>query len=439
MLLPVIGAPAGLLFAILASLMISGWRVQHSAIVQVDTQWRPGEQLALRVHVQDGEGAGMPDAVVQATLRRGEQAVALAEARDVTGGGSTQATLRVPDWDAGPAELELDIRGGGQQFREVVPLTIDRARAARRGTVTISTSVKNWSDDTEPQPERLRIALRPLGRIAAGFDNALMVRVTDAEGVPQVGPIEVLLLDGEFGRKPDGADAGAGPRVVARGTTDAQGLLRFDGPLNTDVVRFEVRVLAPPIVVSPPPEGCSKCEEARAAEAKAAKAGKRGKPGKTDGATSTGTAAGTVAPGTATAAGTVAPGTVAPGTVVEPPPLGSRKFRLVSFAGAVRVSAEPLALRAGTTLQINARALRAKKPVFVDLHGPDGAWVDTLAPVTGRYSAWRWSYHRGRNRASSRRSPPSRRGSSRWSCTGARGRARDRSNHLDARAGQAVL
>lgn len=407
MLLPVIGAPAGLLFAILASLMISGWRVQHSAIVQVDTQWRPGEQLALRVHVQDGEGAGMPDAVVQATLRRGEQAVALAEARDVTGGGSTQATLRVPDWDAGPAELELDIRGGGQQFREVVPLTIDRARAARRGTVTISTSVKNWSDDTEPQPERLRIALRPLGRIAAGFDNALMVRVTDAEGVPQVGPIEVLLLDGEFGRKPDGAGAGAGPRVVARGTTDAQGLLRFDGPLNTDVVRFEVRVLAPPIVVSPPPEGCSKCEEARAAEAKAAKAGKRGKAGKADGATSTGTAAGTVAPGTATAAGTVAPGTVAPGTatapgtvapgtvapgtVVEPPPLGSRKFRLVSFAGAVRVSAEPLALRAGTPLQINARALRAKKPVFVDLHGPDGAWVDTLAPVTGPEPPREWS------------------------------------------------
>jgi hypothetical protein len=62
----------------------------------------------------------------------------------------------------------------------------------------------------------------------------------------------------------------------------------------------------------------------------------------------------------------------------SPPRCGSRKFRLVSFAGAVRVSAEPLALRSGATLQINARALRAKKPVFVDVHGPDGAWVDTL-------------------------------------------------------------
>jgi hypothetical protein len=255
MLLPVIGAPAGLLFAILASLMISGWRVQHSAIVQVDTQWRPGEQLALRVHVQDGEGAGMADAVVQATCGAASRRLALAEARDVTGGGSTQATLQVPAWDAGPAELELDIRGGGQRFRESVPLTIGRAREARRGTVTISTSVKNWSDDTEPQPERLRIALRPLGRIAAGFDNTLLVRVTDAEGTPHVGPVEVLVLDGEFGNKSDNRSAiGAGPqgRVATRGTTDAQGLLRFDGPLSTDVVRFEVRVLAPPIVAAPP-------------------------------------------------------------------------------------------------------------------------------------------------------------------------------------------
>ena len=366
MLLPVIGAPAGLLFAILASLMISGWRVQHSAIVQVDTQWRPGEQLALRVHVQNGEGVGVPDAVVQATLRRGEQAAALAEARDVTGGGSTQATLEVPAWDAGPAELQLDIVAGERRFRETVPLTIDRARAVRHGTVTISTSVKNWSDDTEPQPERLRIALRPLGRIAAGFDNTLLVRVTDSEGVPHVGPIEVRVIDGEFGDKR--AVSGAGPQVVAAGTTDAQGLLRFDGPLSTDVVRFEVRVLAPPIVAAPPPEGCSKCEDAARA---ALKQGRR-KPG-------------TVAPETA------APEAVAPGTVIEQPPLGSRKFRLVSFAGAVRVSAEPLALRSGATLQIHARALRAKKPVFVDVHGPDGAWVDTFAPVTGPEPPRAWS------------------------------------------------
>ncbi len=401
MLLPVIGAPAGLLFAILASLMISGWHVEHSAIVQVDTQWRPGEQLALRVHVQDGAGVGVPDAVVQASLRRGEQTAALAEARDVTGGGSTQATLRVPDWDAGPAELQLDVSAGDQRFRETVPLTIDRARVVRHGTVTISTSVKNWSDDTEPQPERLRIALRPLGRLAAGFDNTLLVRVTDAEGVPHVGPIEVIVLDGEFGEKR--AVSGSGPQVVARGTTDAQGLLRFDGPLSTDVVRFEVRVLAPPIVTAPSPEGCSKCEEAARA---ALKQGRR-KPGKAElrasetaaagtaaaGTVAAGTAAaGTVAPGTA-AAGTVAPGTAAAGTVavIEQPPLGARKFRLVSFAGAVRVSAEPLALRSGATLQIHARALRAKKPVFVDVHGPDGAWVETFAPVTGPEPPREWS------------------------------------------------
>ncbi|MBK7827798.1 hypothetical protein [Nannocystis sp.] len=91
------------------------------------------------------------------------------------------------------------------------------------------------------------------------------------------------------------------------------------------------------------------------------------------------------------AAGTTAPGSVAPGSMAVAEPLGTRKFRLVSFAGAVRVSAEPLAVRAGASLQINARALRAKKPVFVDLHGPDGAWVDTLAPVTGPEPPREWS------------------------------------------------
>lgn len=73
----------------------------------------------------------------------------------------------------------------------------------------------------------------------------------------------------------------------------------------------------------------------------------------------------------------------APAAPVGPVPLGARKFRLVSFAGAVRVTAEPLALAPGGALEIKARALRAKKAVFIDLHGPDGAWIDTLAPVMG--------------------------------------------------------
>ena len=402
MLLPVIGAPAGLMFAIFASLMISGWHVEHSAIVQVDTLWRPGERVAMRVHVQNGDGNGVPDATVQASLVRGEQTLALAELVDVTGGGATQGTFEVPAWAPGPAELVLAIQGGKQKFSETVPVRLDPAPEARRGTVMVSSSIKNWADDTEPQPERLRIALRPIGRLAAGFENALLVRVTDPEGVPHVGAVEVRLLDGEFGEVR--ADSAA-PPVVFHGTTDAQGLLRFDGVLSTDVVRFEVRVAAPVR------EPCSKCAAGdtavghamrmQAAEAAKAGAGTAVATGTTATGTVGATGTTTSMPATdatdatvaASATGTTAAGPAGP--LAPPEPLGTRRFRLVSFAGAVRVTAEPLALRVGPTLEsaleLRPRALRAKKAVFIDLHGPDGAWIDTLTPVTGPEPPRVWS------------------------------------------------
>ncbi|HEY0134416.1 MAG TPA: hypothetical protein VGB85_10060, partial [Nannocystis sp.] len=222
------------------------------------------------------------------------------------------------------------------------------------------------------------------------------VRVTDPEGVPHVGPVEVRLLDGEFGAVKANSDA---PPVVFQGSTDAQGLLRFDGVLSTDVVRFEVRVAAP--VQAP----CAKCMDpntavgrtmlALAAEA-AAKSGAT-LPGATAtaGTGATGTGEGTTGAGATGSTGVTGPATTVTDPATPPGPLGTRKFRLVSFAGAVRVTAEPLALRVGPTLEsaleIKARALRAKKAVFVDLHGPDGAWIDTLTPVTGPEPPRAWS------------------------------------------------
>ena len=354
MLLPVIGAPAGLAFAILASLMISGWRVQHAAIVQVDTLWQPGDRAALRVHVQAGDGSGIAGAKVRASLTRGAQSIALAELTEVTDKGSLQATVTAPDWPAGDAALVLEIDAPGAEFREVVPIRLDAGGAGRRGTVTVSSSIKNWADDTEPQPEALRIALRPVGRLAAGFENTLLVRVTDPEGRPHVGPVEVRVLDGEFVLR------GGSERAALIGMTDAQGLLRFDGQLNTDVVRFEVRVGKP---------------EVAEADAKVVKAEGAKKVVKAEGAVE------------AKDAGAV--------EAVEAEVLGARKFRLVSFAGAVRVTAEPLALRVGAglegSLEITARALRARKAVFIDVHGPGGRWIDTLTPVTGPEPPRAWS------------------------------------------------
>jgi len=396
LLLPVICAPLGLGFAIFASFMIADWHVTHSAIVQVETRWRPDEALALRVHVLDAENAGIPGATVRASLRRDGGSIALAELRDVSGHGGTQGTVRAPAWPPGPAELVLEVRGGAREFRETLPIELVAAREARRGDLTISTSVKNWIDDTEPQPDNLRIALRPLGRLAAGFENTLLVRVTDPEGRPHVGPVEVFLLDGELGASKGTRDA---PVRIVQDSTDASGLLRFDGQLSTDVLRLEVRVPAPvPAAMSattPDAAPCGKCAagdtavgramraaQAEAREQAASAAGAATAGDATTGAVSTGAAtAGAATAGAATTGDATAAGAATAGPA--PVWLGTRKFRLVSFAGAVRVTAEPLAVAPGGTLEIKARGLRAKRAVFVDVHGPDGAWIDTLDPVVG--------------------------------------------------------
>jgi hypothetical protein len=58
-----------------------------------------------------------------------------------------------------------------------------------------------------------------------------------------------------------------------------------------------------------------------------------------------------------------------------------RTIRLVSFAGAVDVVAEPLAVAPGDALEIKAWGLSAKVPVHVDLHGGDGAFTDVMFPA----------------------------------------------------------
>lgn len=368
-LLPVIGAPLGMGAAIFASFAISGWKVTHSAIVQVEPQWVAGEPLAARVQVFDGGGQPVPGARVEVALRQGEQRTALATLHDAAGVGSAQGRLRAPAVAPGPAQLELDI-SAHESFREVVPLEIVTSRPARRGTYTVSGSTKNYADDSDPQPEALKIALRPLGRLVAGFENTLVARVTDNAGKPRRGPVEVVLLDGEFGPHKAGRDS---PATILAGETDAAGLVKISGLLATDVVRFEVRALPVPTDTSP---------ETGPKEPVPA-----GKPQKT-GAKAPADAAGAEAPAVAEP-GAPAAGSAAP---AAPKPVAARKFRMVSFAGAVAVDVAPTTAGVGDPLTIKARGLRPKRAVFVDLHGPDGAWVDTLdPPVVGLEPPRTWS------------------------------------------------
>jgi hypothetical protein len=57
-----------------------------------------------------------------------------------------------------------------------------------------------------------------------------------------------------------------------------------------------------------------------------------------------------------------------------------RRIRMVSFAGAVTLVAEPDAIATGGSIELTATALSQKQAIHVDVHGADGAFVDTLQP-----------------------------------------------------------
>ncbi len=401
--LPVIGAPLGIGAAIFASFGVAGWHVTHSAVVQVEPQWVAGERLAARVQVLDAGQQAVPGAEVTLELRRGEQRAPLGTLRDASGVGAAQGRLEAPPWPPGPATLALTI-AAHERFDELVEVELVAKRPPRRGVHTVSASTKNWADDTDPQPERLRIALRPLGRFVAGFENSLVARVTDLEGRPHRGPVEIRLLDGEFG--PHRSSSGA-PALVARAAPDAAGLVKIGGLLASDVARFEVRAFAPeapeaakdgapkePAAKDPRPADAAKKDAKSAAATRphaakdAAKDAKKPADAAKD-AKPADAAKKDKQPAAPAAKGDEATPGAAP---AEPAPLGVRKFRFVSFAGAVAIEATPQTLAAGDPVAIKARALRPKRPVFVDIHAPDGAWIDTLdPPVVGAEPPRPWA------------------------------------------------
>lgn len=316
--------PLGLLVAISLSLWVSTRRVERSVVVQVEPQWVSGERMAARAQLLDGKLVGVESVAVDLTLfpNGDDEGLDLGTLTPVEGAGVAQGMVRVPTIAEGPARLELTFRDPERADTvESVDVEVVSRREARDGKHTISSSTLQYGDDTAPQPERVRIDLRPFGRILAGFDNRFMVRVTDAMGRPWQGPVTISLVHGELAGK-FGALVGSSeaPPTLVSGETDAAGLIELRGVLSSEVVRFEVAV-----------------EHA-------------------------------------------------------PPELPSRRnFRLVSFPGGVQLRGDPLVAQPDDTFELRPRALRARRPVFLDVHGPDGAWIDTLPPaVPGRDVALEW-------------------------------------------------
>lgn len=314
--------PLGLAAAILTSLWNSGRHVERSVNVQVQTRWLAGEQLAIRTQIVDFNLEPLADlSAVELHFVDAEGGVhQLGELAEVSE-GLAQGGFTVPPLEPGAGELvlayELEPDSRIESFEERLPIEIVAARESEAGRVVVSENMLQWADDTDEQPSGVRIDLRPDGRLLAGFDNRLFIRVTDVAGRPWKpatgeGRIQVLLASGEFDGK---VGDGERPPVLYDGPVDSLGLASIEGVLSSDAVRFEIRL-------------------AGAADA----------------------------PGAATLTGP------------------KRRMRFVSHAGTVRVIASTDFVTPGGEVVISVDAISARRPAFVDIHGPSGVWFHTVTP-----------------------------------------------------------
>ncbi len=323
--------PLGLAIDIFASLWVSSLHVTHSVRVQVERQMVPGEKLAVRAQLLDRRGDAVDDVGVSLHLVPPSGAVLDLGALTAVDAAVSQGTFNVPATimaggvQAWPMECALELRLEAPEalgvglVRERVAVTMVKERDERERMLSVARSMLQWADDTEEQPETVRVDLRPFGRILAGFQNTFLVRVTDLEGIPYAGLVEIRLLSGEFAAK---RGQESDPPVLFRGSLDGLGTTSISGQLTSEVIRFEVGLLSD------------------ASEF----------------------------------------------------PSSSRRFRWVSHAGGVRVSTSSMVASKGATIMVGATALSARRPIYVDIHGPDGAWIDTLTPplrLTKQAREWR--------------------------------------------------
>ncbi|KIG18268.1 hypothetical protein DB30_01377 [Enhygromyxa salina] len=367
--------PLGVALAIVLSLWSMSRKLEHSVNIQVETKWAAGEQLAVRTQIVNADLAPLAgNSGVYAQFEDADGITHELGALELVGPGLSQGVISVPAQAPGAGQLVLRYSiDSGESFEERVPVEIVAQRGAGAGRQVVSENMLQWADDTDPQPEGVRVDLRPDGRLLAGFDNRLFVRVTDPSGLPwapkgAAAKIQVLLVSGEFGDAVGTLDR---PPVLYEGPLDALGLASFHGVLSSDVVRFEVRLIGETEIAQ------AKADQAAAAAqaaAEAAAASSDGQPPTTNDD-----------PSAAPPAPAQVPAELLPG---EGPPSADtrylsgpkRRLRFVSHAGTVRITATTDFAHPGDTIGIAVEALSARKDVFVDVHGPGGAWLDTMTP-----------------------------------------------------------
>jgi hypothetical protein len=364
----VVLGPLGLAVSIMTSLWNSGRHVERSVNVQVETHWVAGEQIAIRTGVVDYDLEPLADlsAVELRYVDAGGVTHELGEIVEISP-GMAQGVFSVPTLAPGPGELVLHYATNPDSrvdsFDEHLPVEIVETRSADAGRVVVAENTLQWADDTDEQPPGVRIDLRPDGRLLAEFPNRMFVRVTDVAGrpwKPATGEprIQVLLASGEFGGVIGDPET---PPVLYDGPVDALGLASIEGGLHSDAVRFEIRLV-----------GDAEIAAAKAAAERQALQLPVGAP-----------------PSGAPPVETPpvgAPPSEAPPLAQPPAPASpylsgpKRRLRFVSHAGTVRVIASTDFVHPGDAITITVDAISARRPAFVDIHGPTGVWFDTVTP-----------------------------------------------------------
>ena len=237
----VLGGPLSLLIAILVSLWVSWAHVPLYFVVQGDRTWVAGSTRAVRVITTSSRGNDVGRVAVAAVLEQNGQRFELPALQSV-GQGIAQGTLPVPDGVlAGPARLHLSAPLLPEPMDEVLELEIVARAPSREPTPMISSLPAQYSDDTGPQPDHVKIDLRAHGRVQTGFDNQFYVRITDAQGRPWEGPIEVVMIKGELDERVATPEQ---PVTLVRARTNRLGIHALGGALISEILRLRVRVMS---------------------------------------------------------------------------------------------------------------------------------------------------------------------------------------------------
>ena len=137
------------------------------------------------------------------------------------GPGVAQGTVTIPaDLPTGAATLRLHIPVEPDPIDETLAIELSAQPEPRTPTHVVSSSLSQYADDTDAQPDNVKIDIRAHGRVQTGFDNAFFLRVTDASGRPWSGPVELVMLKGELAER---VATPQEPITLVRGTTDRLG------------------------------------------------------------------------------------------------------------------------------------------------------------------------------------------------------------------------